>query len=89
MNARTSNHKRNVIIWITTIVAMTSWILFVWWVDTKEFTTIDNWSDWMEDIHFFAKLGVMVVIFSIITVVLHWYWKLIDWIVTKFVNKFY
>ena len=89
MKARTFKHKSKIKIWITGIIAMTSLIGFAWWIDDQELTFLEGWAKWMDDVHFLVSFVTIMLYFGVIMVIVHFYWKLIKWIVDKLINKFY
>ena len=89
MKTRTLSHRRKLKNWITSIVAITSVILFTWWFDKTDTPFITEFAEWLIVLHFFIRLSVMMIYFLIVFVIIHFYWELIKWIVGKLVDKFY
>jgi hypothetical protein len=89
MKTKTFEHKRKVKIWITFILTIITWIGFIWWIDSLELAIVDGWVEWIDKLHFLVTFPIIMVYFAIIIIIVHFYWKLIEWMVSKLIGKFY
>lgn len=89
MKTRSFEHKRKLKIWITSIFAFISWIGIAWWIDAQEFAFLEGWGEWLKDLHFLVSLVIIMAYFTVIYIIVHFYWKAVQWIVGKLVDRFY